>query len=98
MSITSLPFALFTIITAIAYFVFPKKEYRWVILLIASSLIYVYNSFQYTAFIIVSILTIYFAARSIDSITNNTRTFLKSKKNEFSTLTSEWQFFCFFIF
>jgi len=84
MSITSLPFALFTIITAIAYFVFPKKEYRWVILLIASSFFYVYNSFQYTAFIIVSILTIYFAARSIDSITNNTRTFLKSKKNEWT--------------
>lgn len=57
-----------------------QKEYRWVILLIASSFFYVYNSFQYTVFIIVSILTIYFAARSIDSITNSTRAFLKSKK------------------
>ena len=84
MALTSLPFALFTLVTAMVYFMFPKKEYRWVILLIASSFFYVYNSYQYTVFIIVSILTIYFAAARIDSISADTRTFLKSKKTEWS--------------
>ena len=36
MALTSLPFAIFAIITGILYFVYPKKEQRWVILLIAS--------------------------------------------------------------
>lgn len=84
MAITSLPFALFVIITAIIYFAFPMKNYRWVILLIASSFFYFYNSFRYSAFILISIITIYLTACKIDSINDETKAFLKSKKEEWS--------------
>lgn len=84
MAITSLPFALFVIITAFIYFALPLKNYRWVILLIASSFFYVYNSFRYSAFILISIITIYLAACKIDSINDETKAFLKSKKEEWS--------------
>ena len=84
MAITSIPFAIFTIISAIIYFAFPKKEYRWVVLLIASSFFYVYNSFQYTAFILISIITIYIAACKMDSLRKETKSFLKTKKEEWS--------------
>ena len=78
MALTSLPFALFTIITALVYFVYPKKEQRWVILLIASCFFYVYNSFQYSAFILITIITVYLA------ISEETRSVVKAKKAEWS--------------
>ena len=84
MPITSIPFAIFAIISAIIYFAFPKKEYRWVVLLIASSFFYVYNSFRYAAFILVSIITIYLAACKIDDLRKETKAFLKTKKDEWS--------------
>lgn len=84
MSLTSLPFALFVIISTIIYFGFPLKNYRWVILLAASGFFYVYNSFQYSAFIVVSIITVYLAALRIDAINAETKAFLKSKKEEWS--------------
>ena len=84
MSLTSLPFALFVIISAIIYFIFPLKNYRWVILLAASGFFYVYNSFQYSAFIVVSIITVYLAALRIDAINAGTKALLKSKKEEWS--------------
>ena len=58
MALTSLPFALFAIITGVVYFVYPKKEHRWVILLIASCFFYLYNSFRYAVFILVTILAV----------------------------------------
>lgn len=84
MAVTSLPFALFTILTCIIYFVFPKREHRWVILLIASSFFYVYNSFQYSVFILITITTIYLAAHKIDSINADTKAFLRTKKEEWT--------------
>ena len=38
MAVTSIPFAFFTILTVIAYYAFPKRNYSWIVLLIASSL------------------------------------------------------------
>lgn len=84
MALTSLPFAIFATITGIIYFVYPKKEQRWVILLIASCFFYLYNSFRYAAFIVVTILTIYFAAVKMDDISAETRKTVKEKKAEWS--------------
>ena len=84
MALTSLPFAIFAIITGILYFVYPKKEQRWVILLIASCFFYLYNSFRYAAFIVVTILSIYFAAVKMDDISAETRKTVKEKKAEWS--------------
>ena len=84
MALTSLPFALFTIITALVYFVYPKKEQRWVILLIASCFFYVYNSFQYSAFILITIITVYLASSGMTAISEETRSVVKAKKAEWS--------------
>ena len=78
MALTSVPFAIFAIITGILYFAFPKREYRWVILLISGCFFYVYNSFQYTAFILITILTIYLAANRMAAITADTKAAVKA--------------------
>ena len=84
MALTSLPFAAFVLITGIIYFALPKKQYQWVVLLIASSFFYVYNSFQYTAFILVTIITIYLAANRMAVISAETKTEVKAHKAEWS--------------
>ena len=84
MALTSLPFATFAIITGIIYFAVPKKQYQWVVLLIASSFFYVYNSFQYTAFILITIITIYLAANKMAAISKDTKAEVKAHKGEWS--------------
>ncbi|MBQ3428620.1 MAG: MBOAT family protein [Mogibacterium sp.] len=84
MALTSLPFAAFAIITGIVYFAVPKKQYQWVVLLIASSFFYVYNSFQYTVFILVTIITIYLAATKMADISKYTKAEVKNHKAEWS--------------
>ena len=84
MALTSLPFAAFAVITGIIYFVLPKKEYRWVVLLIASGFFYVYNSFQYTSFILLTIITVYLAANKMAGISKDTKTAVKAHKAEWS--------------
>ncbi|MBR2706549.1 MAG: MBOAT family protein [Mogibacterium sp.] len=84
MALTSLPFALFAIITGMIYFALPKKDCRWVVLLIASGFFYVYNSFQYTAFILVTIITIYLAANRMADISKETKAAVREHKAEWS--------------
>lgn len=84
MALTSLPFALFAIITGIIYFALPKKQYQWIVLLVASSFFYVYNSFQYTVFILVTIITIYLAANKMAGISKDTKAEVKAHKAEWS--------------
>ena len=84
MALTSAPFAIFAIITGILYFAFPKREYRWVILLISGCFFYVYNSFQYTAFILITITTIYLAANKMAAITAETKAAVKAHKADWS--------------
>ena len=84
MALTSVPFAIFALITGIIYFALPKKQYRWTVLLIASSFFYVYNSFQYTAFILITIFTIYLSANSMAEISAKTKAEVKAHKAEWS--------------
>ena len=84
MALTSLPFAAFAVITGIIYFTLPKKKYRWVVLLIASGFFYVYNSFQYTAFILLTIITVYLAANKMAGISKDTKASVKAHKAEWS--------------
>ena len=84
MALTSLPFAIFTLITGVLYFAYPKKEQRWIILLIASCFFYVYNSFQYSVFILITILTIYSAAGRMAEISEAARRKIKANKTEWS--------------
>ena len=84
MALTSLPFFVFIIVTGFIYFALPKKQYQWVVLLIASSFFYVYNSFRSAAFILVTIITIYLAANKMAAIAAETKAVVKVHKAEWS--------------
>lgn len=84
MTFTSLLFALFVGITLIVYYALPVKKYQWVVLLAAGYFFYVYNSYRYTIFILFTTLTIYLAARIIESMKASASLKVKVMKSEWS--------------
>ncbi len=84
MTYTSLLFALFAGVTILIYFIFPLKQYRWVVLLAASSFFYVYNSCRYAAFILVTAVTIYAAAGYMDRIAKDASAAARANKGIWS--------------
>ena len=80
MAFTSLLFALFVALTAIIYYLPPLRRYQWAVLLTASWFYYVYNSYRYTAFILVTTVTIYLAAGYLDRLTKESRAHIKEMK------------------
>ena len=84
MALTSVPFMIFALITGIIYFALPKKQYRWVVLLIASGFFYVYNSFRYSAFILITMITVYLAARRMADISAETKAEVRAHKEDWS--------------
>ena len=68
MSIISFRFAVFLLITAIVYFVFPIKKYQWTVLLAASYVFYAFSNVKFFLFILLTTLTSYYAARLMDKI------------------------------
>lgn len=84
MTLTSLIFALFAAITIIVYFLLPLGRSQWVVLLAASYFFYVYNSFRYTVFLLLTTLSIYFAARAMDAISTRTKAVVREHRGEWS--------------
>ncbi|MBR2706529.1 MAG: MBOAT family protein [Mogibacterium sp.] len=84
MTFTSLIFAIFAAVTILLYFALPLGRNRWVVLLAASYFFYVYNSYKYTAFILLTTATIYAAAVRMESISEKTKALIKEKKAELS--------------
>lgn len=80
MSFTSLLFALFVALTLIIYYLPPLRRYQWAVLLTASWGYYIYNSYRYSAFILVTTLTIYLAARQLDRISKDSKARVKEMK------------------
>ena len=80
MTYTSLLFALFACITILIYFAFPRREYRWTVLLAASYFFYIYNSYRYMAFILVTTVTVYLAGRKLEDISEKASAELKANK------------------
>ena len=80
MTYTSLLFALFACITILIYFAFPRREYRWTVLLAASYFFYIYNSYRYTAFILFTTVTIYLAGNWLSGISEKASAELKANK------------------
>ncbi len=80
MTYTSLLFAVFACITIIIYFAFPRREYRWTVLLAASYFFYIYNSYRYTAFILFTTVTIYLAGNWLSGISEKASAELKANK------------------
>ena len=76
MSITSVGFLLFISIVFILYFIVPAK-YQWVVLLLASLYFYFISVPFFTfIYIIITVLSVYFATKQFESRSNNKKTVL----------------------
>ena len=82
MTFTSLAFALFVVVTILVYFLLPLRRYQWIVLLAASYVFYVYNSFQYTIFILFTTATIFVAARGMESMAKATSATVKAHRDD----------------
>lgn len=80
MSIISFRFAFFLTITAIAYFIFPIKQYQWTVLLAASYVFYAFSNVKFFLFILLTTLTSYYAARLMDNIKEQQKKILAENK------------------
>ena len=82
MTFTSLPFLLFMGILCVLYYLPPLRKKQWIVLLTGSYFFYIYNSYQYAAFILVTTLTTFFAARAVDRISEETTQTVRARKAE----------------
>lgn len=82
MSYTSLNFFVFVILTVLAYFLLPAKKQKWVVLLLASYIFYLFAGFQYAAFILFTTVSTYLVALWIDKIAQKSKKKIKLNKTE----------------
>ena len=62
MGYTTITFLIFTLLVVAAYYMFPVKKYQWTVLLAASYVFYLWASWRYVIFILITTYTVYFAA------------------------------------
>ena len=62
MGYTTITFLIFTLLVIAAYYMFPVKKYQWTVLLAASYVFYLWASWRYVIFILITTYTVYFAA------------------------------------
>lgn len=62
MGYTTITFLIFTLLVIAAYYMFPVKKYQWMVLLAASYVFYLWASWRYVIFILITTYTVYFAA------------------------------------
>lgn len=81
MSFISVQFLVFIALVFIAYYITPKPI-RWVVLLFSSYTFYLMNDLKVVIFLILTTLSIYFAARKMKSLTNEQRKLFEDKDEE----------------
>lgn len=84
MSYTSFNFIIFVAVTAILYFALPLKKNKWIVLLVASYVFYLFAGYKYAAFILFTTLTTYLITRWIDKIIKGSKHQLKENKTHWS--------------
>lgn len=82
MTITSLSYAIFVSITILIYYLLPSRKYQWVVLLCASYFFYIYNSMQYTVYIVFTTITVFASALRIQKIQLSAKEELRLHKGE----------------
>ena len=82
MSYASINFIAFVALTVMAYFALPLKRYKWVILLIASYIFYLFAGYKYVAFILFTTVSAYSIARWMDKISQQSKETLQANKKE----------------
>lgn len=80
MTVTSINFFVFIALTIIAYFALPIKKQKWIVLLVASYIFYLFAGYKYVAFIVFTTVSTYLIARWIDRISRNSKETLKKNK------------------
>lgn len=84
MSYTSFNFIIFVAVTAILYFTLPLKKNKWIVLLVASYVFYLFAGYKFAAFILFTTLTTYLITRWIDNIIKVSKHQLKENKTNWS--------------
>ena len=80
MSFISLRFLIFLLVVVLVYYAIPWKKYQWVVLLAASYLFYLLTQWRSFAYILVTTLSTYGAARWMDYIQAQAKAVLKENK------------------
>jgi len=89
MSYTSLNFILFVCLVAAVYFLFPKKQYQWTVLLAASYAFYLIASYRLALFLLLTTATTYYAAIRIEDIALAGKAELKEHKKDWDKETKK---------
>ncbi len=84
MSYTTLGFFIFIVLTILVYFLFPAKKYKWVTLLVASYVFYLFAGYKYAVFIIFTTLSTYGGGLWLDKISGKSRNEIKIHKVDWS--------------
>ena len=84
MSYTSFNFIIFVAVTVILYFTLPLKKNKWIVLLAASYIFYLFAGYKYAAFILFTTLTTYLITRWIDKKSKESKQRLKENKTNWS--------------
>ena len=69
MSVNDIRFLLFVLISVIIYYVIPRR-YRWMVLLTASSVFYISNGINATAYMVMTVILTYAASLILDRLAN----------------------------
>ena len=80
MGYTTITFLIFVLLVTAAYYWFPVKKYQWTVLLAASYLFYLWASWRAAAFILLTTITVYFAALAMHKNIGQTKETVASHK------------------
>ena len=89
MTYASVNFFAFVALTVLAYFALPLKKQKWVVLLIASYIFYLFAGYKYVAFILFTTVSTYSIARWIDRMSRQSKEMLKTNKTEWNRETKK---------
>ena len=80
MAYTTITFLMFVLLVTAAYYWFPVKKYQWTVFLAASYLFYLWASWSVAAFILLTTITVYFAALAMHKNIGQTKETVASHK------------------
>lgn len=81
MAINSIAFIVFVAIVCLCYFILPKKI-KWIVLLVASYFFYLASSMQWSIFMIITTISIYYAALKMGKIDEITKKEISGQEKE----------------
>ena len=89
MTYASVNFFIFVALTVTAYFALPLKKHKWIVLLIASYIFYLFAGYKYIAFIIFTTASTYGIARWLDYLSNKSKAILREHKKDWDRNTKK---------